>query len=444
MTRMDLTRLFEILLYELIDLFPNLILASVPFLSFHRLSMKKIVPLVALLYILLCISRFLGMYNLSFAVIVTVVWIFFYLVFYFACFKVRIEKLLFVLLILLNYGSFVAVLFSYFVYHRFSAANDRPYSFFASFMLAAVYFISYPAVFYMMNNKIKPLMEAPENNRYWRFLWLVPATFCLSYYYNLYANGGIVLFSERPSNVCFAVFFNIGALFVTYLLARLMTEINASMQIKLENYYLNMQSLQYENLQGRIEDAKRARHDLRQTLALIQSYLNDGHTKELLIYLKQYTKTLPSEAPISYCENYAVNALIVYYATIAEQHEIQFQAETIYPANSGIADSDAVVLLGNLLENAVEACIRQKETSSLVSLRIKVIHDMLVITLDNTCGDDIQKSDGDFLSSKTGRSGIGTGSIQKITEKYDGKVKYEYGKHLFHASVLLKRQLNPN
>lgn len=443
MLNIDLIRLLEILLYELIDLFPNLILASVPFVSFLR-SRKRFIPLIALLYLLLSISRVVGMYNLTAAVIVTVIWIFFYLIFYLVSFRVRIEKLLFVLLILLNYGSFVAVLFSYFVYHRFPAASDRPYSFSASLMLAAVYFISYPAVFYMMHHKIKPLMEAPENNRYWRFLWLVPATFCLSYYYNLYANGGIVAFSEHLSNVCFAVFFNLGALFVTYLLARLMTESNANMQLKQENYFLNMKSLQYENLQGRIEEAKRARHDLRQTLALIQSYLNDGNIKELLAYLQQYTKTLPSDTPIAYCENYAVNALIVYYATIAKQHGILFSAETEYPADSGIADSDAVVLLGNLMENAVEACARLKKADTSIFLHIKTFNAMLVITLDNSCGDDIQKSGDGFKSSKTGRSGIGTSSIQQIAEKYHGTVKYEYGDHLFHASVLLTGPSGPN
>lgn len=72
-----------------------------------------------------------------------------------------------------------------------------------------------------------------------------------------------------------------------------------------------------------------------------------------------------------------------------------------------------------------------------ISFQIKVLHDMLIITLDNSYSGVIQKQGDSFLSSKSQRIGIGTSSIQRIADKYHGIVKFDYDEHEFHASVLL-------
>ena len=429
----------EILVYEAIDLLPNLLLALVPFYNFMRFSLRKTGLLIFLLYLSLCFSRFLALNHLFLATVLTVAWILFYLAFYIICIRTDIGKLFFVLLLILNYGSFVAILYSYILSRYFTEIADKPYSFYSSLVLGLIYLVSCPAVCRMMHKKIKPLIEFPENNRYWSFLWLVPATFCLSYYYNLYSNGGIILFSEKLSNVLFALLFNLGALFVTYLTTHLIEKSNMNLALKQENYFLNMQTIQYENLQSRMEDAKRTSHDLRQTLAVIQSYLNDDNKEGLLSYISQYTQTLPSFSPIAYCDNYAVNALIVYYESMAAKHKIRFTCTVEYPAKSRIADTDAVVLLGNLLENAMDACLRRPEPDqdAFISLLIREMQNMLIIALDNSYGGAIHVSGEHFLSSKADRPGIGTESIRKIALKYNGAVKFEHENNRFHSSVML-------
>lgn len=433
----NMVRWLEIFVYEIVDLLPNLALALIPFYSFMRLSLKKTGILILFLYFFLCLSRIIALNHLPLATAMTVIWILFYLAFYIICIKADIRKLLFVLLIILNYGSFTAIIYSHILTHYFSGLAGRPYSFSSCLLLCSIYLFSYPVICRMMQHKIRPLMESPENNRYWTFLWLVPATFCLSYYYNLYSNGGIALFSESLSNVLFASLFNLGALFVTYLTAHLIKISNANLQLKTENYHLNMQTIQYENLQNRMADARRAGHDLRQVLAVMHTYLKDDNKEGLMAYINEYTQSLPPASPITYCENYTINALIVYYESIASKYNIRFMCDAQYPAESGIADTDAVVLLGNLIENAIDACNRGQCETPFVSLHIRKIQDMIIITLDNSCNDTIHTSGSNFLSSKTDRPGIGTASIRKIAAKYNGTAKFEYNSSQFRASIML-------
>lgn len=429
--------LFDISIYEVIDLIPCLILAISPFRNFMRFSRKITALFILVLYILTICGRLLALYNAAAAAVFTVFWVFLYFGFYMVTVKASPFKILFVLLTILNYTSFAVIIFSHFVYHRFPSSLSRPYSLYASAVLAAVYLISYPLVYWLIIPKMTALIKFPENNRYWNFLWLMPATFCLSYYYNLYANRGIIAFSGRVSNMLFAVFLNLGALFVTYLVMLLLAESNSSLELKAENYQLHMQTLEYQNFQGRIEDARRARHDLRQSLAVLQSFVQKEDTRGMQQYLQNYLASLPSDSPILYCENYAVNALIVYYADLARTHKIDFEVDARYPSETKISTADCVVLLGNLLENAVEACIRQNIDGAYIVLHMQFIKDMLVITLDNSYSGEIVKQGAAFISSKTSRPGIGTSSIKKITEKHRGVLKLDYGEGQFHASVML-------
>ena len=433
---MSILRFFEICIYELVDLIPNLILALLPFKDSLRFPKRQVSIYMLLLYLFLTLSRILALNSLSAAAFLSVLWVVFYFAFYIIMVKSRPAKLFFVLLTILNYCSFIVIMFSHIAYHRFSQIVSRPYSLSSSVLLAFAYLITYPMI-YKMLKKMQALISFPENNRYWRFLWMVPATFCLSYYYNLYSNGGIILFSKKLNNVLFAVFFNLGALFVTYLVMHLLDESNTNLELKSENYQLNMQFIQYENLKERIEDARRAKHDLRQSLTVIQACVQNDDKENLLKYLEKYITSLPADSPLVFCENYAINALIVYYADLADRHGISFETDVQYPSRTYISDTDAVVLLGNLLENALEACLRQTFGKTFISLHIKQLQGMLVITLDNSFSGSVSKDGDDFISSKTNRKGTGTSSVRKIVTKYQGVLKFHYEEDQFHASVMI-------
>lgn len=435
---MDLNEIMRVSVYVLADFIPMMLLAVIPFQLFMRHKKYVTVISFAVMYCVVVACRILALNNLSFATYSTVILILVYLILYRINFIAKFTKLLFVLLTLLNYGSFVGILHTY-TANRFLAdfARDQ-YSLASSGILFFYVAISYPFMLYMMVKKIRPLMSVENDNKIWSFLWLVPATSCLSYYYSLFANGGILKFSENFRNVLFAVVLNVGSLFVTYIVTNLVKESNDSMLLKTENYKLNLQNLQYENLRERMEETRRTRHDLRQIITVIQACLRDNDTERLKKYIAQYTATLPADTPITYCENYEVNALILYYADLCNSGGISLHIQAQYPAGCTIAEPDAVILLGNLLENAVDACKTVTNTKPSISLNIQSLDDRVIITLDNTYDGKIQKTEKGFLSSKGNRTGIGISTIQNIANKYNGFAKFEFDDTMFHSSILLQ------
>lgn len=433
---MEPIKILQIFIYVFLDLTPCLILALSPFQSHFRFSRLKTYLLIPLLFSTVFICRLLVIQGTPAARLFTVLWIGIYLFLYAACLKLPARILLFVLLTILNYGSFKAIVVNGLIRFLPFSSVER-YSFLSSILLLFVYLFTFPFMYLMMKKKIGPLIDETDNNRYWRFLWLVPATFCLSYYYNLYANGGIMAFSARSSNVFFALLYNLGALFITFLILQLLKECNDKLLLEKENHQLAMQTVQYENLNRRIEEARIARHDLRQHLSVMQSFLQSRDYQKLSDYIHEYSSALPSDSPITYCEDYALNALIVYYEDMAKDHHIRFSANIDYPPESEILSSDAVILFGNLLENALESCMRVSMPDPFIALHVKPMHHMIIVTLDNTCTlYPVHYKDG-FVSSKESRPGIGTASICRIAEKYNGAAKFEIKNNVFYSSVIL-------
>lgn len=433
---MDFRQFIRILLYEAVDIFPNLFLAYIPFGSHLRLTVQKTIGVSVMLYVLLTFCRVLTWYYPGFSTVMTILWIMFYFMFYAICIRGKLAKMLFVLLCILNYNSFIMILGSHFAYHGLGNQEAAPYSFIHTLMNLMIMLPTYPLVAYVFQKKFRPLVDFSEQQGIWNYLWLIPGTFCLSYYYNLYSGGGILSYTERLENVLFAAFYNAGAFFVTYVIVRLLEVSNDYLLLKTANYHLSLQSLQYDNQRQRIEDARRASHDLRQSLTLIQTYIEDGNYDNLKAYLSKYVRELSPAATVVYCPHYALNAVIVYYDRLAGEHNIRFQVSMEMPQELPMEDADLVVLFGNLLENAVEGCLRCPEGDTFISLAVQYIAPSLVIVMDNSYDGKGKAENGVILSSKGPHGGIGLISIRNICEKYHGSAQFECQGAVFHSSAL--------
>lgn len=73
-----------------------------------------------------------------------------------------------------------------------------------------------------------------------RFLWLVPATFCLIFYYNLYAGGGVLSYSSNLHNFLYTAVVGAGGFFVLFLAIRMVDESNLALRLRTENDLLTM------------------------------------------------------------------------------------------------------------------------------------------------------------------------------------------------------------
>ena len=99
-----------------------------------------------------------------------------------------------------------------------------------------------------------------------------------------------------------------GAVLIYYVVTRLILERNKTVELQEKNHRLSMMAMQYENLTEKVNEARRAKHDVRHHISVMQEYLEKKEYSALSDYLKQYRKNLPDDS-MKFCGNSAVNAL---------------------------------------------------------------------------------------------------------------------------------------
>lgn len=205
---------------------------------------------------------------------------------------------------------------------------------------------------------------------------------------------------------------------------------------------IDAQKQRNEMLLSHEQEVRRLRHDLRHHYVYLSALVKERRYDELEDYVKDLdsSATALERPPRAYCENVIANALVSHYADLAAERGYEFSAKLDIPAQMPhLTDGDLCVALGNLLENAMEACARiQGSDRRFIDFKTRTQGPLLFITLDNSLGPAPKRSGSAYATSKKGGShGIGLQSIQAIAQKYGGEAIFSADGGVFHSSLYL-------
>ncbi len=433
---MTIYRLSEIALYALLSFLPFVFLAYYPFQNQLRFSIGvTLSSLTILCLIRIGLTYWTSIADRRWAIVLlgTVI----YALFYILLIDAPLGKCLFFLLIFSNISNFILTATKCTEKRIFPDLYFVPYRWSSSIILVCMEILILIPLFFYLKKIFAPTVLA--NDKAWRYLWLIPLTFYSVWFRNFYfsAEGSVVL-SGRLPYLFFSLLINLGALLVYTTVGQLISQYAENALLQEKAHQLSLQHTLYNNLQDRIEEARHMRHDLKQHLHVVSAYLQDKKYEELETYLGRYQKSMINDTPLVYCDNHAINALLQYFAGYAKIVNTGFSASISLPNEIGIPDEVLTVVLGNLLENAIEACIAEENPHAVISVHGKLDKGSVFFKIINTSLTP-PKTDtkGRYFSSKRKGYGIGLQSVRNITERYDGVmgVFWEDGK--FIVSVLL-------
>lgn len=200
---------------------------------------------------------------------------------------------------------------------------------------------------------------------------------------------------------------------------------------------LQTQRSMYAHQSAYLEELRRARHDLRQHEYMIQSYLNSGDPSRLRQYLQTYLADLPHVADQHYCKNPSLDALMRFYAGRIREAGIRLEAEFSLPEALPFPEPDLCVVLGNLLENAQEACSGLENPYIRVAAKLTAANAFVLLVENSAPTPPRQRADGSLLSTKREGAGIGTGSVRLLAQEHGGMAEFRWEEGVFQASVFL-------
>lgn len=431
--------MIELLLNELLSTFPFHFLAYIPFYKKLKYS-----PLETVLRVCMCQIFYLGIFTILTLAGFSSVWVQYLAVPIFGvlfCLLVQADRgmILFFYMFILDYLLVIrtaafCICEKLFGFNFFSWQSG----FITLFLILCTILLMVKA----MSHITKGLCSVSVPS-FWRTAWLLPCSVTLIL---LLLTGdirsGTVTISALLARVLLLICMFLISHFMILFIQQLKEQLETNTRNQAMERLLQIQHDQYSMLQARIAENRRARHDFRQHLRVIQDCVKRGDLEDLKSYLAEYEKQFPSHSDHIYCNSYAVNAILAFYADKAENHNIRLDVKIQMSDTPVIPETEFCVLLGNLLENALDACQtgRSESKTSQPFIRVCAIQigtSTLSITVDNTSVFKPTWINEKLVSTKAAGSGIGTESIRMIAEQYRGDARFEWKDGVFYASVML-------
>ena len=189
------------------------------------------------------------------------------------------------------------------------------------------------------------------------------------------------------------------------------------------------------------QETRRVRHDLNGYLvdlkAAIQSgRINDAETKiDAILENNQIYRN-----EVSRSGNLVIDSLINYKYSLALKEGIDMKCYVFVPEQMSFDGADLCIILGNLIDNAMEAAGNLPEGQRHMEVSVSQVKGSLTIMVQNPYEGKIRRNDsGQLLTSKKDsiNHGIGLSSVQRKVDKYNGELLTDYENGLFRATVLL-------
>lgn len=421
-----------------------MILATVPFsfLQYYPFLTKLRVPkiAIALVYCVLLFSELALFRYYSYLIISDFLILFYLLHIILSLIVVRSSfyKQLFVTLVMVIY-QLLLVGVSISCERWTQAESGLPPYLIANLLLVLQFALTYQIFFKFLREKISSFVKY-EDDTVWRWIWLVPtcilAIILATKQFTIGANVNLYSILVR-------LFAGTGALACCLILVDSIEAIREKEQLKsnlkLTEKLQKVQAYHYESLYENMAATRRIRHDLRHQFIVLQNYLENGRAKEALAYLYKYQGELGKQESAPLCALPVLDALLKNWQETAANDGIKTDMMLELPSKLPVDDFDLCVLVGNLLENASEACQCVEQNQRQARLKMRVVGNILVLTLDNTFNGKCVYSGNKLLSSKREyrEPGIGLASVEDIANKYQGELQIKQKDNTFCVSVLL-------
>lgn len=232
---------------------------------------------------------------------------------------------------------------------------------------------------------------------------------------------------------------NLVCFFMVNKLSRLNITASENRTLKQQNEY---QKLYADNFKKQYEEIHCIRHDIKQHYNVILTLMDKKQFSEAQKYLSDVIADTDLVDMSINTGNDIIDAVLNSKLSSARKKGIKVMS-SISKNFFGIDDIDWCSLLGNLLDNAIEACCKC-QSDAYIDVQIKADDDKVDIAIKNTLSAIDKDRDNNLISMKENSSehGYGIKIIKSIIKKYHGQYDYYIENNMFYNTMTLYRKKN--
>lgn len=194
----------------------------------------------------------------------------------------------------------------------------------------------------------------------------------------------------------------------------------------LQKYYAEVENM-YTKMRG-------WRHDYRHHIQTMKVHAANGEYEEIDRYLNMLDDDLTNVETVIRTGNRMADAILNSKLSLADERKIRVKAEAKIPVSLTVSELDLCIIIGNLLDNAMEACMELPEEERLIRIYMEMKGNYLYLALTNTAAGRKKQS---FFTTKGEGHGLGLSRVDSIVKKYGGYVTRASEDEAFSTEILL-------
>lgn len=199
---------------------------------------------------------------------------------------------------------------------------------------------------------------------------------------------------------------------------------------------LETQEKIYELNQANILEIRKWRHDIKHLFLSIKHHLTHNEIEEAISLLEQENQILSKHNVYMHSGNDLLDSILIDKHNIIKDNNISLVIECD-TSDCPLNQTQFFIIVGNLLDNAIEGCINTKQKQIIISIGIQ--KDYYFIKMQNSITQSILTSNPRLVTTKNGKLGHGFGirNIIKITNECNGDIHFDELNNQFIAKVLI-------
>lgn len=215
--------------------------------------------------------------------------------------------------------------------------------------------------------------------------------------------------------------------------------ITVSVDKKIAQYQSDLVQKHCEEVENMYRQTRGWRHDLKTHIQTMKAHLALKEYDELDAYLNELDEDLSKVDKIVKTGNVMMDALLNSKLSLAVSKGIQVEAKAMVPRELPVSEVDLGIIIGNMMDNAMEACLKiTEEEKRFLRVYIDILKGQLYIYVMNSVEGQPKKTGLLYLTTKNSRDhGFGLQRMDRVVEKYHGYLDRQSEEGVFATEVLL-------
>lgn len=207
---------------------------------------------------------------------------------------------------------------------------------------------------------------------------------------------------------------------------------------RIATYQNDLIATHYAEVENMYRQIRGWRHDYRNHIQVLDSYAKLGDIDSLRTYLKELSIDLNSVDMVLKTGNKMTDVILNSKISLAKSRNITVRADAHVPVSLTTSEIDLCIIMGNLFDNAIEACMQLSEEERMIRIYMDMKNTQLYMSFTNTTAHKKQKKEaGRFRSTKGVGHGYGLVRVDTVIERCHGYINRNSEDGAFTTEVLL-------